>query len=703
MKQIIGTEVNFCNKQYVPIFAEFNKFNTNIKFRRYSLVLAVLFVLSIPVISAISLNELISLFNFNFFTPTINVTSHKDFMGDNDDDGINDTLMIELETDGSPGTYLFVVSIYNENWITNETSKILGSGINRFNISFPTEFLSNNKFDYTIKIYGQNYSLKYFKEEIDTDYYANYEKGISILNISDKLTGNNSLQLNITINFTRNNDYEIISYLAYNRSKIFSKTNKTINEGANEIIISFDNEAIKNTHYAGKFNLTGISLNGNFIGINYLTAHYDYRDFSPDSYFYSFSDYGFDADNNGLYDFLSLNMTLEIKDAGSYLVESALYDLYGNFIQKEEKTWGLLPAKNSIILEFNGTEIYSKKLDGPFILKYAKLVKGNNIADHLSNCHTTKNYEYSNFDNPPLPEIDLSIHISPEYHYGINNFTANITIANIGSKNAYNVFLGISSNSTYSGNASISRLAAGDNKLYSLGFFNVSDLELNAIADFDGFVEESNKSNNIAKEVIKVNNRPVLGNITDIELNETELIAINVTAVDQNNDNLSYSVNSTKFSQTGSIFSWKTTTIDSGDYIIKANTSDGYLSDYKIFKVTILDRKDIDSDNDGINDSLDRIISTQNLINTSTLNLSIIIENSTDLSRIFNKVERMELKDGNITIVEFDFNFSNATINLKDIQIDKQDSNASGYVIFAIRNFTVPNGFTKTIYIDRLN
>ncbi len=169
-----------------------------------------LLILSIIVLApaafSITLWDLINFFNFNFFTTKINVTNYDDFMIDKDGDNVNDTLYIELTTDGSAGTYLFVVDLYDETIIKNETNKTLSSGVNKFNITFSTDFFTKNKFNYTIKIYEENYSLKYNKENIETQFYNNYETAVNIINISDKSV-NDYLQLNFTINFTKNNTY----------------------------------------------------------------------------------------------------------------------------------------------------------------------------------------------------------------------------------------------------------------------------------------------------------------------------------------------------------------------------------------------------------------------------------------------------------------------------------------------------------------
>ena len=92
----------------------------------------VIFLLFIPTAFSITLQDLINFFNFNFFTKAINVTNQKDFMIGKNSNGIDDTLIIELTTNGNAGNYFFIIDLYdNNNIITNETSKTLSNSLNK--------------------------------------------------------------------------------------------------------------------------------------------------------------------------------------------------------------------------------------------------------------------------------------------------------------------------------------------------------------------------------------------------------------------------------------------------------------------------------------------------------------------------------------------------------------------------------------------
>lgn len=550
--------------------------------------LIIFFLLLIPISFPISLNELINFFNYDFFTSEINVTLQNDIMIDKNNNGIDDTLIIELTTSNIAGTYFFVLDLFdNENINTNQTNTILNSGENKINISFSTQLLESNKFNFSIKIYNNNFSLKFRQDNYQTNFYSNYEKGIKLINIQDKNINNNSILLNLTLNITSNSTYEIFSYLKYNDSIIFKKLNKILSEGIQNAEIYFDNETIKNTHYIGIFNLTNIKINEKAIKLNYLTSIYDYRDFAQTSYIFDFSDEAFDTNNNNLFDYLNLNFNLEIKNDDNYIVEVSLSDLFDNFIAKETKTEFLETGINTFQIEINGTRIYNKKLNGPFKVDYVKLMKNNVLIDQLDNL-ITSNYNYTSFEKPPLPDLIVNITTDNKNKFGNNDISFNVSIKNIGTKAAFNIFLELFDNNTFSSNISKNILTKNDEVFYNFILNNINDTKLIGIVDFNDFIEEINESNNIFEKIIIINKKPILNNISNITANASDLIIINLNATDPNNDSLTYTINMTQFIQINNSFQWQTTKNDPGNHTALINVSDGYLFDFKIINIEIL-------------------------------------------------------------------------------------------------------------------
>ncbi len=99
--------------------------------------------------------------------------------------------------------------------------------------------------------------------------------------------------------------------------------------------------------------------------------------------------------------------------------------------------------------------------------------------------------------------------------------------------------------------------------------------------------EKCIESNEFLIKVLAVNDKPVLNLIADIVKNEGEKVEISASATDVDNEDLTYSINDTRFEQDENVFSWQTGYEDSEVYNFEISVSDGSLEDIKIVKVEI--------------------------------------------------------------------------------------------------------------------
>lgn len=664
--------------------------------------MAIFFVLIalVPLANSMSLKDLIAKYIFSASTSDMDVTSYNDYMADRNGNGINDTLVLELATSSTNGNFIFVANLLDKNGIlTNETNKTLSAGANKLNITFDSFLLSQSQFNYSIKIYNSNYSLKYRKDDILTKIYQNYEEGFRILEIKDSRIGK-TLRINITLNSSASGPFESALYMNYNNSIISAKNNFSATGSTNYLVFDFGNETIKRTHYSGSFNVSSIKIGKKAIKTDFATGFYDFRDFAASSYFSGFSDEGL-ASSNNKYNFLRVNAEMQITDAKEYAVALGLYDALDNLAEIKNMSYQLTEGKHTVSFDFNGSRIRSKKLNGPFAVKYIRLFDNGKLIDEMNNAYMTKNYNFNDFESADLPDLVADISVSGGHHYGLNNITVNFTFKNAGKKHAFGVFTEIFDNNTFSKSNKSSILNPGSQIIHQAYFTNISDVEFTALADSGNIVEESDEDNNAQKLIIKINKKPKLNSLDDIAANETDKITLNLSASDENGDSITFSVNSSKFINKSNIFEWQTTTLDSGNYTFEAIVSDGYLNDSAVFNVIVDDNPEKDSDNDGINDSLDKLIGGISNVNTSTINLSIFLNDSDNLSKSLDDDVPVSILDGNSPIAEFDYNFSSDKLNLANLTINKQAGNSTGYIVF--RGLSMPAGRTKTLYLDRLN
>jgi len=114
----------------------------------------------------------------------------------------------------------------------------------------------------------------------------------------------------------------------------------------------------------------------------------------------------------------------------------------------------------------------------------------------------------------------------------------------------------------------------------------------------------------------------------------------------------------------------------------------------------IPDRLDTDNDNDGIEDSKDRLFYTPGCISDALGNIDLLINNDANLSKIFNKTETLTLRQGSKQIVQTIFDFKNKKLDCRDIKIQRQSSDSHrGYII--VSGLDIGNE-KKTLFIDKI-
>ena len=456
--------------------------------------------------SAATLQDLISSYNYNFYNGTINVTSQKDYMTDKNSNNKNDTLIINITTDATAGSYKFIVDIIDENGIlVNSTEKTITGSDASASVNFPSELLAKQKFNYSIRINDNSDNLVFRKSGIESQSYKNYETGANITKITDENVNNNFVRINLTIGSSQAKTANITVALAYNSPSISRTEEKSLSIGQQTISIDFDNETIKGTHYKGNFTIDSVIIGNKIFDFDKNTSIYNYEDFAKTSYIKSITDNKIDTNNNNLSEFLEINFTIEIKTSDTYLVSYDLYDQFDNFVTNTSKTQSLTTGTQNVQTLVNGSNIYKTKINGPYVLSFAKLSTNNDVKDIIFNAYTTNQSLYTDYEKPNLPDLSIT---SNKIFNGMNNM-ANITVnlSNIGNAPAFNIFLDIFDNRTYNNNVTLAFLGSNDFVIYNFIALNASNATLyTAIADFDNLVDESNENNNIANSLAAITN-----------------------------------------------------------------------------------------------------------------------------------------------------------------------------------------------------
>jgi len=109
----------------------------------------------------------------------------------------------------------------------------------------------------------------------------------------------------------------------------------------------------------------------------YVTSYYDYTKFQPPGAEFNdiYSDYGGDdEDEDELYNYLVINVGVNVRDAGDYGISGSLYEnrTY-NSIDYDSNTTYLNEGNQTVQLRFDGIRIQQNEYNGTYDLKYLRL------------------------------------------------------------------------------------------------------------------------------------------------------------------------------------------------------------------------------------------------------------------------------------------------------------------------------------------
>jgi len=122
-------------------------------------------------------------------------------------------------------------------------------------------------------------------------------------------------------------------------------------------------------------------------------------------------DQGIDADENGLYDFLSVTISVNITEPGEYSLIGDLYDQYDRKLAWSEYHNNFSVGCQDVYLNFDGGSIEKCRINGPYRLKGLTLLFGSSdtnlyVCDDDSRIYNTYAYNYSDFDTSAVTNLN---------------------------------------------------------------------------------------------------------------------------------------------------------------------------------------------------------------------------------------------------------------------------------------------------------
>ena len=208
----------------------------------------------------------------------------------------------------------------------------------------------------------------------------------------------------VQANITREGNYYLTGTLD-DRINVNASTLAFLGSGIHRIALDFSGVEIRGQGLDGPYTLRDVFLYdvkgivGRLVG-EFTTPAFNHTDFQalPLTLTGTFSDSGRDINADGLFDFLGVDVGIDVTKAGSYLVHGSLYDSNGNNIATFYDSVFLDVGIQTVLLRFDGTTIRENGVDGPYDL--GSLIVYNENQDILINVvdgYSTSAYSHTDF------------------------------------------------------------------------------------------------------------------------------------------------------------------------------------------------------------------------------------------------------------------------------------------------------------------
>jgi hypothetical protein len=227
-------------------------------------------------------------------------------------------------------------------------------------------------------------------------------KGYKIYN--SKSTGNFTVHLDLygypTSGLMASIDSEIIENSFVETKDIVEPMLAEINDA--EDISRQDIEPLA----VGSQQLVGVSSWGLLDSAEDLTSYYSYSQFEqpPARFNDVYSDRGLDTDSNGFYDYLAIDVGVNVSESGYYRISGELYNSTGWYVDEVSNYTTLNAGNQTVQLWFYGPRIWQSRTNGTFDLRYLSLysITEMNALDYRYYAYTTNHYNYTDFRPPAV-------------------------------------------------------------------------------------------------------------------------------------------------------------------------------------------------------------------------------------------------------------------------------------------------------------
>jgi len=292
----------------------------------------------------------------------------------------------ELFINGHNGTYTVQELFITSGEITGTTE--LENNI----LDSRRESYTTSSYNYTaFESAGATFTAQYSDAGVDSNNNSRFE----------------SLKVDVGLTISNAGTYTVTGDLQDSAGNLLASA--TWSGSDSNVQLHFDGPTIYRHTTNGPYRLSNLRLQnavGEIIGrveSAHQSSEYTYSDFEGPAalltgvYNHSVGD----TNGNNLYDYLAIQVELNVSEESQYFIEGWLRDKTGHAI-----TWAttgsiiLEPGMHTLELKFDGEAIHANRISGPFTLSGLKVidVRERTLLDKLETAMTTPEYEYDAFE-----------------------------------------------------------------------------------------------------------------------------------------------------------------------------------------------------------------------------------------------------------------------------------------------------------------
>lgn len=349
---------------------------------------------------------------------------------DKDGNGQPDALQVGAEvTFGEEGEYLLEGSLHDSSGHLMATArtvatKTVGNGQLTLTFDGLTIYHHGQNGPYTVKlalIGPNNIQVAATDNPYTTAAYALGAFGIpqaAIGNTYSASTVDNNgdglyeeLRINVLLNVSTPSTYTLSANLRGTDGDYITSasTSRPLATGAQTVSLVFKGPKLREQQINGPYildRLTLASTDGQTLDSKrdiFTTSAYEYTTFAPISAQLSniYSSFAWDTNNNGLYNYLALDVGVAVSVTGKYRLQGSMVTQSGQLIPwASSALYYLSPGSHIVRVPFDGINIQAINSSGTFTVTGVRLLDASNnvLAQRLEAVHTTAAYQYNLFE-----------------------------------------------------------------------------------------------------------------------------------------------------------------------------------------------------------------------------------------------------------------------------------------------------------------